>query len=202
MKIKMFKMGFGESILLSEGESCLLVDCGSESKNKNGYFKSVENELVNYSSRSAIITHFHNDHINGFMEILNSTEINFDRIYIPYIFTVAKHPNQVDFELIKYFLMRINFPNSRRLTLWEFLKKLVDKEKNIHLLERKSGAFSELGRSFDVLWPVPEKLINKRLESALKKKLDFLSEYINDIYHLSYEISKLYKNKSFGNKHL
>ena len=88
------------------------------------------------------------------------------------------------------------------MTLWEFLKKLVDKEKNIHLLERKSGAFSELGRSFDVLWPVPEKLINKRLESALKKKLDFLSEYINDIYHLSYEISKLYKNKSFGNKHL
>lgn len=198
MKIKMFKMGFGESILLSEGESCLLVDCGSESKNKNGYFKSVENELVNYSSRSAIITHFHNDHINGFMEILNSTEINFDRIYIPYIFTVAKHPNQVDFELIKYFLMRINFPNSRRLTLWEFLKKLVDKEKNIHLLERKSGAFSELGRSFDVLWPVPEKLINKRLESVLKKKLDFLSEYINDIYHLSDEISKLYENIQYS----
>lgn len=198
MEIKMFKMGFGESILLSEKDSCLLVDCGSESDNRKGYFKNVEKELVKYSSKSAIITHFHNDHINGFMEILNSAKINFDSIYIPYIFTVAKHPNQVDFELIKYFLNRINFPNNRRLTLWEFLKKLVDKEKNIHLLERKSGAFSELGRDFDVLWPVPEKLINKRLESALKKKLDFLSEYINDIYHLSDEISELYENIQYS----
>lgn len=47
--IKMFPMGFGESILLSSDNECSLVDCGSESNLRNLYFDRVCNELDQYN---------------------------------------------------------------------------------------------------------------------------------------------------------
>ena len=61
--IKMFPMGFGESIMLSNENECMLVDCGSESEYKNTYFNNVFNELDRYGKKSAMISHFHEDHI-------------------------------------------------------------------------------------------------------------------------------------------
>ena len=35
MEITVFNMGYGESLLLKEGDDCLLVDCGSEDNTKD-----------------------------------------------------------------------------------------------------------------------------------------------------------------------
>ena len=51
MDVKMFQMGFGESILLYDENSCLLVDCGSESSNRSKYFQTVDEQLRGYQQK-------------------------------------------------------------------------------------------------------------------------------------------------------
>lgn len=185
--MKVFQMGYGESILLSNKYECLLVDCGSESKHKEEYFKNVKLEVLKYSKRQAMISHFHVDHINGFMKIISEQPHIFEKVYIPHVFTM-NHPNLTDMELIKYFLERKYFPGSRTITLWDLLKLLCKNHQSIKLLQREKSAFEWGENVFDVLWPIPENLVHSKLFSSVKECID--AEFLETIYELSDQINE------------
>mgnify|MGYP004520031413 FL=1 len=187
--IKIFPMGFGESVMLSNENECMLVDCGSESEYKNTYFNNVFNELDRYDKKSAMLSHFHEDHINGFIRMAKENRHRFETVYIPDVFTFS-HPNFVDMEIIKYILESIHCPGERTLSLWDLLKLLCDKKINIKPLKRRKKAFCEIGEEFDVLWPVPENVVSKRFYNALKLKLT--AEIINSVERISNQISELF----------
>ena len=83
----MFQMGFGESILLHKGDTCLLVDCGSESSCREEYFDNVFRELKKYEKRSLMISHFHADHMNGIKPLSDHFSKGFEKVYVPNIFS-------------------------------------------------------------------------------------------------------------------
>ena len=184
---QVFQMGYGESILLSNQNECLLVDCGSESRHKEQYFKNVKLEVLKYSKRQAMISHFHDDHINGFMKIISDQPHIFEKVYIPHIFTM-NHPNLTDMELIKYFLERKYFPGSHTITLWDFLKFLCKNHQSIKLLQREKSAFEWGEDEFDVLWPIPENLVHTKLLSSVRECID--AEFLETIYELSDRINE------------
>lgn len=170
-EIKMFPMGFGESILLTGGDECLLVDCGSESECYDLYFENVLNEIKKYRKKSAMLTHFHTDHINGFMWIAKRNPGIFDTVYIPDVFgdrgTRLFGINYIDLEIVQYILEKIYYPKSKTITLWDLLTVLCDSRLRVRPLSRKEKAFECVYDQFDVLWPVMADVVGVRLGKKL-----------------------------------
>lgn len=183
---KVFEMGYGESMLLSYKDECLLIDCGSESKHKEEYIEYVKLETLAYNKRQAMISHFHEDHINGFMKIASEHPHAFEKVYIPHIFTM-EHPNLTDMELIKYFLERKYFRGSRIVTLWDLLELLCKNFQRIKLLQRRERAFDWGEDYFDVLWPIPENLVHPKLADSVKACINI--QVMQRVYGLSEQIN-------------
>ena len=193
MQIRMFNMGYGESILLTNETECLLVDCGSESPSKHAYFKTVLGAIKEEQNkkRTVMISHFHNDHINGLVEIAKDSSAKFDIIYIPYIFTL-EHPNTLDMIIIRHLLENKVCPADKTLSIMDLLIKLSKHNPRIVPLNRGSS-FEACGDEYSVLWPVPEKLVSKRLYNHIVKKLD--EGFINQIERISDNISFLFLDR-------
>lgn len=186
-RMQVFQMGYGESILLSHKNECLLIDCGSESKYQKDYFENVSLEIIKYNKRYAMISHFHKDHINGFMNIASEHPHMFEKVYIPHIFTM-RHPNITDMELIKYFLEKKYFPGNATATLWEFLELLCKNLQKTKLLKREKSAFKWGEDIFDVLWPIPEKLVHAKLFNSVEKCIE--PDFLGIVYKLSDQINQ------------
>ena len=157
MEITMFQMGFGESILLHQGDSCLLVDCGSESKHKDDYFDNVVRKLENYSKRSLLISHFHKDHINGVIKLLPKYGSCFETIYVPQIFETDDLA--LDLEIARLLLDNVLNKARKCYRIWNVLFNLIATGRTITLLKR-GKEFTELTRSFCTLWPEPKDIGN------------------------------------------
>lgn len=189
----MFNMGYGESILLTNEAECLLVDCGSESPNKCIYFKTVLYAIKEKENKKKtfMISHFHNDHINGLGEIAKDSSTKFDVIYIPYIFTL-NHPNMLDMMIIRRLLENRIYPADRSLSIMDLLINLSKDNPRIVPLKRGSS-FVSCGDDYSVLWPVPEKLVSKKLYNHIEKKLD--EEFKSTIKNISDKISTLFSDR-------
>jgi beta-lactamase superfamily II metal-dependent hydrolase len=165
----MFTVGFGESILLSEKSECLLIDCGYERPTYS--ISAIEKSLSKFKNKSAMLTHFHEDHINGFIAMESKGNIKFDTIYIPDIFT-SNHLNITDLEIIRYILERMYCSSKKNsFTIWELLECLSAKKQSISLLQRNKNAFTSMNRQFDVLWPIPKEVVSKRLCNKIKETI-------------------------------
>jgi len=87
MQVTMLNVGFGDCFLFEEDRDVLVVDCGSA--NGNHTLRSAVDKIQRAldrertTHRSAMITHFHTDHVNGF-KLLRRQKV-FDRVYVPYI---------------------------------------------------------------------------------------------------------------------
>lgn len=77
----MINMGFGDCLVIKEGNRKLLVDCGSKYKQK------YKNSLVYVDSdvNELLITHFHEDHYNCITDIRFP---NLEKIYLPPLYFI------------------------------------------------------------------------------------------------------------------
>lgn len=67
----MKNVGFGDCFLIKNCDETLVVDCGTRAKPDSKYpqLKNIANEIAckaKENNYSALITHFHADHISGF----------------------------------------------------------------------------------------------------------------------------------------
>lgn len=154
MEVKMFQMGCGESIIMSDDKNALLIDYGSQSANKINYFCYVINELNKNKNKNlkALVSHFHEDHISGFIDLIKSSSIRFDNVYIPHIFTTNIHFNLIDYMLMDHYLQN---RKKRGLPLLDLFKGLCKKHSSYMLLKR-GVTFIAGGCENYVLWPEPE----------------------------------------------
>lgn len=191
MDVKMFQMDCGESILIHCDDECLLVDCGSRSgmTTAQPLFDNVINECTKYTFKQALITHFHDDHINGFMYITDK-KTNFSRVYIPHIFTVGQHWNLIDYKLIEYYLSQKKIKKRKNFSLLDLLKRMVQTKSRITLLKRGSH-FSSCNSKNDVLWPKPEELKNIRFDDEIWKY--FPEDFCDDVFAISNQICNIYR---------
>lgn len=150
MDVTMFQMGFGESILIHEGDSCLLVDCGSESKHSNEYFDDVVKELEKYTKRSLLISHFHEDHMNGVKYLYDHCTQGFDMVYLPNIFEKGNKALEI---LIVQYLKDLGTKKSESYQLWQLLLNLIKAKNQVQLIQRGDD-FVGSACQFRALWPV------------------------------------------------
>lgn len=196
----MYNVGFGESILLDNNESkCLLVDCGSEKANKDVIFRRIHNDILKYNHKTALITHFHDDHINGFIKMIEKHCHVFDEIIIPNLFFYGINTilqtnrlNLIDLEIIKYLLERKRVKKGR-ISVLELLSALVKSLSKIRVAER-GNTFQLVGSTFEILWPNPNYLLDEKTEEALLRTIPGLDDSINAINEISFDIMQMYRN--------
>lgn len=194
MKVKMLQMGFGESIVVDDDANCLMIDCGSlcPIQNNINCFANAVNTITNYDHIEAMITHFHEDHINGFMYMIdpnNNFSKKFDKAYIPNIFTRGQGTNLIDYMLMYHYLANRNCPH-KKFSLLELLKRMVQKNIPFKLLKR-GDTFYACGSQNLVLWPQPDYLKNIGREK-LKENLPLPEFAVDEIFKISDEICEIF----------
>ncbi len=196
MKVKMFQMNCGESILAYIHNECLLIDCGSHSKPaiSNPLFDNVISTCIEYDKRQAMITHFHKDHINGFMYITDPSTpgyITFEKVYIPYLFTVDNGLSPTDYFLIcDYLEHRLCPAPYGTFTLLDLLERLVNQKMQFTMLKR-GDHFQSCNSDNEVLWPKP-----KHFSSYMTKKgiIDELpQDFIDQVKQISESVVEVYQ---------
>ena len=93
VKIRMYNVGFGDSLLLwvptKEGERRILVDCGFHSQGKGKFsdrdlVNRIKEDLNGQPINVLIATHRHQDHISGFGETDLWTDVGIEEIWLPF----------------------------------------------------------------------------------------------------------------------
>lgn len=157
--ITMKNVGFGDCFLIKNGDETLVVDCGTRAKPDSKYpqLKNIANEIAckaKENNYSALITHFHADHISGFKKMEKENSKIFSKFYVPGIIKLGKK----DFIIYK---MEINifFIYDLRNKKWDSstaeLKsfQFVDKLAQEIVFLKAGDKFSIGNASYEVLWP-------------------------------------------------
>lgn len=182
MNIKLYDIGRADSVLLSDHNRNLLIDCGVK-KDDISNSMDINNDL-SYSDNHLLITHYHDDHIRGLDFIYGDV---FDMIYI------SRFPlclfNEVSKNALKKFIKLYAYTPSKTkmniyldniLRIFKIISKVVKKQGMIQLLN-KGDHFSHV-REFTVLHPdlscdsfVPKELLSladtyiKIMEQSMNK---------------------------------
>ena len=202
-EIEVYNAYFGDCIILKDtsDNTNLLVDFGihTGSVTPKNYYKgystrtrSIANDLVKRypkKSLSLLITHFHEDHINGLVYMLNNQSSNpnyiglFKKIYIANIW---HNPFAVATNLLEEIIL-VRKLGSQKLskqksspTLLDLLDYLQNYSRDITLISK--GVKFE-NNKYIALWPIFEDDKNSR--AKLKEEFDFPDDLAEDILELS-----------------
>lgn len=205
MNIKLYDIGRADSVLLSDHNRNLLIDCGVK---KDDISNSMDmNNDLSYSDNHLLITHYHDDHIRGLDHIYGDV---FDTIYMSRfplcLFNISSKETLKKF--IKLYAYtpsktKINIYLKNILSIYKKLFKVAKAQASIQLLN-KGDKFSHVC-DFTVLHPdiscktlAPKELLltaNKFIKlmeasmnkTAVKKINQFANEYAEAVNELSLE---------------
>lgn len=89
-RIELHDLEYGECTVLCGKSEILMVDCGSIShhlREESGSIEACYDEIARrylpYADRAFLLTHYHRDHLSGFLKILQNHPDYFSRIYLP-----------------------------------------------------------------------------------------------------------------------
>lgn len=205
MKVRMYDVKFGECIMLYHEQENLLVDFGCDSGSefcsdeaeyavaKNGYVRRLERvaeDIVNESSGkdlSVLLSHFHDDHINGFLKTKLADQVQVKNLYIPNVVEMNITHGKISalqMSILHDIFEAVVLQNgSPKITLYSLLLKILDVNSKVQcvcFLER--GKDFEVSKTkYDVLWPCFKKLKyhSKTITKVLKTaELLGLAEHI------------------------
>jgi len=155
MKIITKRVKCGDCNILCGKSEKLLIDCGSDNRG-NGLssqkfaFSKIKNEINNREITDLLISHFHQDHFNGILEIPDS--YRFKNVYLPYSIIDRKVPYTKAIAR----LLAIAPPNSQGFKVSKKIIKLFEKLKkisnNTHFVKEGDPIPIENDK-ITVLWP-------------------------------------------------
>lgn len=219
MNLTLFNVDFGESIMISDskGADNLLIDYGSEVDTNINYInKSLNSIQKNNKKLQAMMTHFHDDHINGFICLALNSDKLFSRVYIPNIFSTYSNYNvnditYVEIEILIFFLQNYKV-GTGTLSLFELLRAIMGYNGELCILQR--GDEFEVGdMEYVTLWPNISEIeflkystINELnyflsvLSSELEKEVDLrheINEVANELTRTFFQRCKFYNKKEY-----
>lgn len=180
MRIEMYNMGFGEAILLEDGDNNtqkFLVDMGSKLKNFD--FKNVWDSMdLEDNKYELMLSHFHEDHMNG---LRDGREKGYDipkagNIYIPSILDIKVDSIEyLDLLLYYYFFKYVLNLQNRVTSLFEILHYAISCKGKITFL-KKGKEFRFATHKYNVLWPDPGSDIFKQEDKSFLSIITALKE--------------------------
>lgn len=188
MKVRMYNVEFGESILLDGETENLLVDFGSE-KGDDTLLTKVADDIMRESAGKCIysmLSHFHKDHINGFLKTNLSQSVEIKKLFIPSVVEMDTKGGRIScaqIEVLKDIFEAIilqkkgSGSKNPEITLYSLLKKIMDTKshvRSVHFLKRGDSFFFENSR-YDVLWPDFDHI---KLHGKTVKKVIKVSEWL------------------------
>ena len=193
-------MEFGESIAISNQHSCLLIDCGTECKKTSFCIQPIVNDLKKYTEKTLMISHFHDDHINCILPLHQSSNVIFERVYLPDIFS---NFGILNLTLLKYYLQK-RF--SSGFTIWDIIRQILKNKSAIFLL-KKCSIFYEIGYDWEVYWPDNrclanisvsyEKIVREINNDELVNLLDRISKDICELV-ISYAENRQNRQRAYS----
>lgn len=193
MELDLFNMDFGESILIRDKSTHInmLLDYGSEII---ADLDNVQHELIKIKkseeTTNAMLSHFHDDHINGYINLAKNDIRIFDTIYVPNVFNSYNKESRViidyvTIEVILFFLNNYNL-NEKGLSLFDLLNAISINNISLQLMGR--GNTFNIGQyNYTILWPSINH-INFMLKTSELQLISFL----NVLESLSNEELNLY----------
>ena len=126
MRVNMYNMEFGDCFLICDENENLLVDFGSDNSHCDISAVASHIKAINGDKElSCLISHFHEDHISGFLQ---SSLVAKD-IYIPDIIAMSKTVGKLSFlqlsilsDIFKW--ISVNQKGKLSITLYDFLLKI------------------------------------------------------------------------------
>lgn len=198
VKMTVFNVDFGESIIISDCEenNNLLIDYGSETNTNINYIKNKLSSLKEDKNIEAMITHFHDDHIKGFIDLAKEEAQLFSKIYIPNIFSTYNNSDvdnvtYVEIEIILFFLLNYRFA-SGKLSLFEFLRAIADVEAELYILQR-GDEFESAKTEYITLWPNISEIqfIKDFTKDELRQFFNVIGKELNSPIDLNAEIKEI-----------
>lgn len=163
--IKMHDVLFGEFIEVTDGESYIIIDCGcgntkkflSEKGQSFQSYVQTQNNLYKGKKVDLMISHFHEDHFNGFEYFKN---LNIGNIYLPYISSDGQSSFIFKEALISYIFAsnRMKLKIEPYINQVEFILNLRKNNLNDGISPKLSpvgigNIFDSGGYKHEILWP-------------------------------------------------
>lgn len=162
---------FGDCNILETENTVLVLDCGSANKRKPRIYSNVASkETFAYSkiqflendikTKDLLISHYHEDHFNGILQVKPRNKITFQHIYLPFTILEAdaleKYESAIGW-LALLFCIALPGTATFRITdklvqLWKDLPGIVVDFNNIRCLKR-GDVFVTGSLRNEVLWP-------------------------------------------------
>ncbi len=195
MCVKMFNMEFGECNIIETTNQCLIVDYGSihrEGNTLDNVKKEIDNNYL--VSLNGLITHFHEDHYNGFSYLLSRYphKYQFEQFFLPHIFQAYEHPNTLDYVLIDTYIRSKLKRSMPKETILDMISSVLNTGVGYTLLKR-GDTFSTPGGNATVLWPEPQKVYSQL--QKLNPYLYIPEDEIEMIFSISDSITRLLSNE-------
>ncbi len=175
MQVNMYNVEFGDCFLICGEEENLLVDFGSD--NSHCDITAIANHIKATNGTkdlSCLISHFHEDHMSGFLQGL----LNAENVYIPDVVAMSKTVGKLSFlqlSILSDIFKWIPVKQTRGLsiTLYDLLLKICDHNAYVHFLQRGTH-FTISAKEYQVLWPDLSALtihgrVEKRIVDTLAK---------------------------------
>ena len=175
-RIELHDVEYGDcTALVGRDQTVLMIDCGSVSQytrqDNTGLdvrFDAVFRRYAPAKSRYFLLTHYHRDHLNGFVSRLKSDPLYFDRVYIPVI--PQENGRSPLLELAVYAHLftvpqsGFALVNTACLTVFELLQKTVGTARICTL--SAGDVFTFDGDRYEVLSPGESFSYDERLYAA------------------------------------
>lgn len=162
-RIELHDVEYGDcTVLVGRDQSVLMVDCGSVSQyvrqgnaDIDACFDAIFRRYAAAAARQFLLTHYHRDHMSGFLKKLREDPQYFDRVYIPAVPGTADGSPMLELALFaRHFAApQSDFAqvNTACLSIFELLQKTVGAARIFTL--RAGDVFSFDNTRYAVLSP-------------------------------------------------
>lgn len=189
MIIRMYECGFGDCFrIMQEGQRDLYVDFGtlqsnSSKSDREEKFKNIINEMND--DKDFLLTHYHLDHFNGVLYMVEQNVRGFRHVYIPDVWNINYRQEAFALLLLRDILRKdtISISNKKVKPLLYFFESICLSDSTIHFITRGNKFHNN---QFIALWPSKE-YVDKKIMihirslkiNSVKKKWIELKPYLS-----------------------
>lgn len=155
MRICVKPIKFGDCCIVYCNDRGLLVDCGSDNadgkmSSREFAYSKIAEEISNHQITDILITHYHNDHINGILSIPNWYQV--EKSYLPYTIVEEKVPIANDIARLLAVAPDHSWGLRLSKTILKFLEKIECISSRI-VFVKCGDTIDFYGKNIRVLWP-------------------------------------------------
>lgn len=152
VNVRMYDCGFGDCFRLSNNEKVLYVDFGIHrfSKSAAGYLATQYDKIIEDIPDECdfLLTHYHEDHYEGVIHMVNNSNKRFRNVYIPDIWSIKDNISAVELILLKGLFSKSVL--KRGVSLYDFLISICRNNSRIHFVSRGTTIQD---KKYVALWP-------------------------------------------------